>query len=230
MIDQYIGDIRDKHLYSKAYPVMWLGRQVSIIGGGSLPWDFGSRLFYRLGRVLNFNVEFTTKLTGPEMEFEIEGKIPNISIEVADTSGLYRGEGEGAYTKAVIEEEGVSVKQPNKFPVRSILYNFYPCHSDSFNILINAFGPGNDTYIASGYPQAVTGIVNSTAGILFQEFMVFDAAFLSAAKETVLFDFELQLQDGEETAGEKRLNESVQEMYVEYEIKLVHKPLKTTGE
>ena len=228
VIDEYIGDIRDKHLYSKAYPVIWLGKQVSVIGGGSLPWDFGSQLFYKLGRVLNFRVEFTDTFTGPEMEFVTEGKIINISVDVADTSGMYRGEGEGAYTKAIIEEEGVSVKQPNKFPVRAILCNFEPCHSDNFKILITAFGPENDTYIASGYTQSVTGIIHSTTGLLFKDYMVLDPVFLSAAKETMLYEFELPLQDGEEIAGEKKINSSMEGINVDYRIKLVHTPLKTT--
>lgn len=228
VIDEYLGDIRDEHLYSKAYPIIWLGRQVSIIGGGSIPWDFGSKLFYKLGRVLNFRVEFTDTLTGPRMEFVTEGKITNISVDVADTSGMYRGEGEGAYTKAIIEEEGVSVKQPNTFPVRAILCNFEPCHSDSFKLLITAFGPENDTYIASGYTQSVTGIIHSTTGLLFKDYMVLDPVFLSAAKETMLFEFELPLQDGEEIAGEKKMNSSMEGINVDYGIKLVHTPLKTT--
>ncbi len=227
VIDEYIGDIRDKHLYSKAYPVIWLGKQVSIIGGGSLPWDFGSRLFYKLGRVLNFRVEFTDTLTGPKMEFVTEGKIKNISVDIAEPSGMYRGEGEGAYTKAIVEEEGVSVKQPNKFPVRAILCNFEPCHSDSFTILITAFGPESDTYIAGGYPQSAHGIVNATTGILFKDYMVSDPAFLSAAKETMLYEFELPLQDGEEIAGEKKISSSVEDINIDYRIKLVHTPLKT---
>ncbi len=227
VIDTYLGDIRDKHLYSKAYPIIWLGEQIPVIGGGTLPWDFGSKLFYKLGRVLNFRVEFTDTFTGPEMELVTEGTIKNLSVDFLDTSGFYEAEGKGAYTKAVINAEGVSIRQPNKFPVKAILYNFKPCHSDSFSILINAFGPEKDVYTASGYSQTVQGIVNSTSGILFHEHMITDPAFLSAAKESLLFEFELPLKDGEEIAGEKKINGSVEEITIDYRIKLVHTPLKT---
>lgn len=227
VIEKYIEDIRDKHLYSKIYPITWLGKQVSIIGGGSLPWDFGSKLFYKLGRVLNFRVEFTDSFTAPQIKFVNEGKIKNISVDVADSSGIYRGEGEGGYTKAIIEEEGVSVKQPNKFPVRAILCNFEPCHSDRFKVLITAFGPENDTIIANGYAQSVSGMLNGTTGILLNDHRVVEPAFLSVAKEITLHEFELALQDGNEVAGEKKINKSVDAINIDFKIKLVHTPLKT---
>lgn len=227
VIDKYLGDIRDKHLYSKMYPILWLGKEVSIIGGGSLPWDFGPKLFYKLGRVLNFRVEFTDTFTGPEMELITEGKIKNISVDVSDTSGFYRGEGTGGYKKAVINAEGVSIKQPNNFPVKAILFNFEPCHSDHFRILINAFGPESDVYIASGYSQAAQGIVNGTTGLLFNDYLITDPVFLTAVKESFLYEFELPLQDGDEIAGEKKVNGSVEGINIDYKIKLVHTPLKT---
>jgi hypothetical protein len=227
VIDKYLGDIRDKHLYSKAYPILWLGREVSIIGGGTIPWDFGSKLFYKVSRALTFRVEFTDTFTGPEMEFVTEGKIKNISVDYSDTSGFYRGEGQGGYKKAVINQEGISIKQPNNFPVKAILCNFEPCHSDKFSILINAFGPESDVYIASGYAQAAKGVVNGTTGILLQEYLITDTVFLTAAKESFLYEFELPLYDGEEIAGEKNLKSSTEDINIDYRIKLVHTPLKT---
>lgn len=143
------------------------------------------------------------------MKFVTEGKIKNISVDVADSSGMYKSEGEGGYTHAVIEEEGIVVKQPNKFPVRAILWNFTPCHSDSFKVFITAFGPETDTIIAQGYAQPVTGMLNSTTGILLSERRVTDPGMLTITKETTLHEFELALQDGEEVAGEKKINKSM---------------------
>lgn len=229
IIDEYLDQIRNDHLYSKAYPIVWLGKQVSLLGSDVVSQDFGSNLFYQLSRVLNFRVEFINQFTGPEMEFITEGNVKNISVDVADSVGLFRGEGKGQYRKAVIEEEGVTLEQPNPFNVHAMLFQFAPCHSETFSILINAFGPESDIYYAQGYPQPATGVVHSTTGILFQENLVTDPAFLTLLHETMLYEFELALQDGNETAGELQLNRSIGDIGIEYTLRLIHTPLKTSN-
>ncbi|GAB1476898.1 hypothetical protein MASR2M70_17340 [Bacillota bacterium] len=227
VIDEYISDIRDKHLYSKMYPILWLGKRVTLLGGGSAPQDFGSNILYKLGRVMNFRIEFTNTLTGGQMELIAEGKANKIAIDVTSgTSGLYKGKGEGAYKKATFEAEEVTILQPNPFKFNGLLWKFEPCHSDSFSILIDAFGPQSDVFIAAGVSQPVSGIINGTTGVLFEEYIIEDPAFLSLINTgTMVYEFELPLQNGNEIAGEKKIKSSIGDLTIDYSLRLVHTPL-----
>ena len=227
IIKEYLDDIRNKHLYSKAYPILWLGKNISIIDS-SLPATFGSDLFYKLGRVLTFKVEFKNTLSGSDLEFMVEGNAKKISIDITmqEFGGLYKGEGTGEYTKVIGPEENVTVEMPNSFPVKAFINNFEPCHSDKFNVYINAFGPKNDVWVAAGYKQSVSGIVNSTTGLLFEDRRIKDAELLSLLNTSMLYDFEMLLQDGQEVAGQISDNRSLEDLDLQYTLKLVHTPLK----
>ena len=69
---------------------------------------------------------------------------------------------------------------------------------------------------------------------MFEDIRIDDVHLLSYLREAsitssnLIYDFLLTLQDGEEIAGEITEERDLDEFELEYTIKLVHKPQKTT--
>ncbi|MHB8841415.1 MAG: hypothetical protein ACYC56_06465 [Candidatus Aquicultor sp.] len=223
---KFVKEINNNHDYTYLGPAMKMFRYAAVLGAN------GQGYVDELEKSMRFRVEYENHVNaGSAKHFDI---ITKGEAKINLLTGKDTASGTGKYTsyiyRGIVKEFKSTLDMPNEYPVSAFLFNFEPCKSDTFDILIDNLGADSEKFVGTVSSEDFTftkskvakGYVKAIVSRLFKDkkASASDAALLGGD----FYKFSMQLKNKSKTAAEQTFEASDDRFSTKCTIKLIHDP------